>query len=263
MGIILLAWLLIPPIGKSWLKISFFEMHAPSIVAVSYLRDVQNYWALRSRGKTELIEEIRDMARLNAAYEARLQKDEIMRRDLLALEQALGIPPRPEYHYETARVARRDINGWWQQLIVRKGSIHGIREGLPVIFAGGVVGRVREVYTHAAVVDLISSESVRLSAIIEGDPRPVGFRGGINPPIRPASGIVEFVPLDIAAGGELPRRLLTSGLGGVFPGGLLIGEIVELEPGADGLFQTGRVRLDHRLNNLTEVTILIPIEPAE
>jgi rod shape-determining protein MreC len=257
LGIILLVWLLLPTVLKSWLRLSFFEMQAPSMVAASYLRDVQDFWALRTRSKTELIEGIRDLSRLNSAYELRLNETERLRREVAQLEQILGLPTLPEHRYEIARVARRDMNGWWQQIIIRKGEADGIQVGAPVIYSGGVVGRVREVYTHTSVVDLVSSPHLRLAAVIEGDDRPVSYQGGINPPIKTPRGLVEFVPADIHTGQR--RRLLTSGLGGVFPAGLVIGDVITLQPGPEGLFQAGQVQLDNRLNNIQEVAVLIPL----
>lgn len=257
LGIILLVWLFVPTILKSWFKLSFFEMQAPAIAAASYVRDIQDYWALRTRSKTELIEGIRDLSRLNSAYEVRLNETELLRREVLHLEQLLGLPSVPQHRYEVARVARRDMNGWWQQIIIRKGSRHGIRPGAPVIFSGGAVGRVREVFDATAIVDLLSSSQVRLAAVIEGDNRPVSYRGGINPPIAAPRGTVEYVPSDL--GGRAGSRLLTSGLGGVFPAGIVIGEIGSLEASPDGLFQSGEVQLDGRLNSIKEVAVLIPL----
>lgn len=259
LGIILLTWVFLPPILKSWLELSFFQMQAPSLVATSHLRDVQDYWALRSRSKPELIEGIRDLSRLNAAYEIQLHESERLRREVARLEQILDLPSVPGFRYEVARVARRDMNGWWQQIIIRKGTEHGIRDGDPVLFTGGVVGTVREAHRTTAVVDLLSSPHVRLAATIEGEERPVSYQGGINPPIRPPSGTVEFVPPDISSSRSEPKRLLTSGLGGVFPAGFVIGELGDLTASPDGLFQSGEIILDRRLNSLTEVAVLIPL----
>jgi rod shape-determining protein MreC len=69
------------------------------------------------------------------------------------------------------------------------------------------------------------------------------------------------VPLDIFAAPSSPKKLVTSGLGGVFPAGLIIGQMVRLEPSTDGLFKSGEVQLDPRLSELAEVTVLVPLAP--
>lgn len=252
-------WLFLPAVIKSWLRYSFFEMQAPAMLAASHIRDVQDYWALRTRSKTELIEGIRDLTRLNAAYETRLHESDLLRKEIARLENILNLPSVPGFRYEVARVARRDINAWWQQIVIRKGSADGIRQGHPVLFTGGVVGRVREVHAHTAVVELLSSQKVRLAAVLEGDERPISYRGGINPSLRAPRGTVEFVPPDITTSPSDPKRVLTSGQGGVFPAGILIGEVHALETSPDGLFQSGEVTLDNRLNTLKEVAVLIPL----
>ena len=156
---------------------------------------------------------------------------------------------------------RRDFNGWWQRIVIRKGRNFGIAVGAPVVFTGGVVGRVTETRLTTAVVELISSPNVRLAGVVEGDSRPIAFQGGINSTFGPPMGIVENVPLDILLRSESPKRLVTSGLGGVFPPGLTLGVVTRLELGSDGLFQSGQVKLDERLGSLTEVTVLVPLNP--
>jgi rod shape-determining protein MreC len=263
LGVVLLAWLLLPLAVKSFTKVTFFELQAPFAAAQSYVTDLQDFWALRLRPKNEIIEAGRDLARLNAAYELRLQENEQLRAEILRLENLLKLPPLPAYRFEPARVAKRDFSGWWQRLIIRKGSRHGITQGAPVVFVGGVVGRVVEVYAYTSVVDLISSPTFRIAATTEGDNRPISYQGGLNDSFKGPRGVIEFVPVDIYATAHQPRRLVTSGLGGVFPPGLTIGDITKLEPSTDGLFKTGEVRLDDRLGSLTEVTVLVPLNPEE
>ena len=128
-----------------------------------------------------------------------------------------------------------------------------------MVFTGGVVGRVAEVRAATSVVELISSPSVRLAGVVEGDSRPLSYQGGLNPTFAPPTGVVEFVPLDVIATPSAPKRLVTSGFGGVFPPGLTLGTIVRASIGSDGLFQSGEVKLDERLGSLTEVTVLVPL----
>ncbi len=262
LGIVLLAWLLVPTVFKRLLRVSFYEFQAPAEVAASHIRDVQTFWSMKTRSRNELIEAGRDLVQLNNAHEIKARENATLRGEISRLEHLLRLPSYQGYRSEPARVARRDFSNWWQRLVVRKGSNHGITVGAPVIFVGGVVGRVVEVHAYTSVVELISSPGVRLAAVFESDARPVSYQGGVNTPFRSAHGTIEYVPLDLLANSAAPRRLITAGLGGVFPAGLSIGRVVQLEPGPDGLFKSGRVALDPRLNQLTEVTVLVPIDPG-
>ncbi len=259
LGLVVAAWLVVPVAIKSFFRASFFEFTAPVGVIASYARDLQQYWTLRLHSESELIEAGRDLARLNASYALSVQQNTELEAEVGRLENLLRLPSHPDYRSEPARVMRRDFSGWWQRLEIRKGKNFGIPVGAPVVFTGGVVGRVTEVHAYTSVVELISSPNLRLAATLEGDTRPISFQGGINPTFGPARAEIEFVPLDIYASDLMPKRLVTSGLGGVFPAGLLLGTVTKVEPSTDGLFKTGEVQLDPRLSDLTEVTVLVPL----
>jgi rod shape-determining protein MreC len=261
LGFVVVAWLVVPVAVKTFARASFFELTAPITVVASYARDLQQYWALRVHSNSELIEAGRDLARLNASYEFAVQQNTEMQAEITRLEGLLRLPAFANYRLEHARVARRDFSGWWQRIVIRKGKDFGLPVGAPVIFTGGVVGRVTEVHAYTAVVELISSQNVRLAGVVEGDTRPISFQGGLNPTFGPPKGMVEFVPLDVFASSAAPKRLVTSGLGGVFPPGLTLGEITRVDLSSDGLFKTGEVKLDARLGALTEVTVLVPLNP--
>jgi rod shape-determining protein MreC len=259
LGLVVVAWMVLPVVVKTFMRATFFELTAPMTIGASYARDLKEYWALRMHSNSELIEAGRDLARLNASYELAVQQNTQLQGEIERLESLLRLPAFAEYRYEHARVARREFSGWWQRIVIRKGKQFGIPVGAPVIFTGGVVGRVTEVFLTTAVVELISSPEVRLAGVVEGDTRTFSFQGGVNPTFAPPVGIVELVPLDIIASRTSPKRVITSGLGGVFPPGLTLGYITKLEVGSDALFQSGEVKLDERLGSLTEVTVLVPL----
>jgi rod shape-determining protein MreC len=260
LGIIVFAWLILPVAVKSFLRVTFFELQAPVEVTASYARDLQDFWAERAHSKNELIDAARELRHVYAGYEFQAQQMESQHADIARLEQLLRMPPNPDYRFEPARVCRRDLSGWWQQLTIRKGANYDLPVGAPVVYSGGVVGRIREVRAYEADVDLVSSPRLRLAAMFENDARPVSYQGGINPSLAPARGTVEFVPPDIVVYSSSPRRLVTSGLG-EFPAGLTIGYVSRLEASPDGLFQSGQVALDPRLDELSEVTVLVPLRP--
>lgn len=260
LGIIVLAWLIVPTAAKRLMRLSFFEFQAPLDISAATVRDVQEFWSLRTRSRNELIEAGIDLAHLNAKYETSIQRNAALEGEVARLQELLKLPSYTEYRAEPARVARRDFNVWWQRMVIRKGRNYGITEGAPVIFVGGVVGRVRVVHAYTSEVELISNPGLRMAATIEGDTRPLSYQGGNNPTFGPAKGTVEFVPLDVTATPSASRRLVTSGVGGVFPAGLTIGQIFRVDPSTDGLFKTGEVRLDPRLDSVSEVTVLIPLQ---
>jgi rod shape-determining protein MreC len=261
LGILAAVWMLLPLAVKSLTHVSFYEFQAPANLVASRVRDLQDYWAMRLHSERELIEAGADVARANARYEQTVHQYESLRSEVQRLERLLTMPTRENYRYEFARVVRRDFSGWWQQIIVGKGQNYGIRVDAPVVFTGGVVGKVREVGQYTSVVDLLSSKNVRLAANFEGDNRQVSYRGGLNPSFTAPRGIVEFVPSDIVPTRAKPAILVTSGFGGVFPPGLPIGKVERLTAGPDGQFMIGDVMLDERLGSLSEVAVLVPTQP--
>jgi len=263
LGIILLTWLLLPFVFKTFTRATFFEIQAPLTVADSYAHDLQDFWSNRLRSKDELLQAGRDLAGLVAKYDFSVQQNQQLEADILRLENLLNLPPLPAFRLEPARVAQRDFSGWWQRFTIRNGKNFGLTVGAPVVFSGGVVGRITEVHRYTAVVDLVTSPTFRLAASLAGDNRPISYQGGLNDSFKAPRGTVEFVPLEFTAARNAPRRLVTSGLGGIFPAGLSIGEILNLELSADGLFKAGDVQLDERIGTLTEVTVLVPLNPEE
>lgn len=263
LGVALFAWLILPVFVKSFVKTSFYEFQAPIAIGSSYARDLQGFWAARTKSKGELYKAGQGMARLNAAYEITALQNQSLKEEIARLENLLQLPSRPDFQYEIARVVERDFTSWWQRITIRKGRDHNIQVGAPVVFVGGVVGRVREVHAYTSVVELITNNHMRLAVVIEGDNRPLSYRGAGEHVFGQSMGLAEYIPTDIQIEdrNNLPR-LITSGMGGVFPAGLQVGRISYLKQGAGGMFYDGDVILDKRLAALTEVAVMIRI-PAE
>ena len=261
LGIFLAAWWLLPTTLKSFLRVSFAEFQAPAWIATSYLDDLEGFWARRSHSKVELIDAGQELAREKAYYQALAQRYETLEAEVARLEQILGLPSRRDFKYEVARVIRRDLGAWWQQIVVRKGADYSIPEGAAVVFAGGVVGRVVEVNAFTSRVELVSSPDFRMAATFEGDDRPVVYQGIVQRGFARPRGEVRDAPQDLNASTQRPLKLVSTRLGGTFPPGLSLGVVPWLEPGSTGIFQAGEVLRDKRLLSLHEVSILIPLNP--
>ncbi len=264
LGLFLVAWWIVPTLSKSFLpflRVSFTEFQAPAWIVTSYLDDLEEFWARRSHSKIELIEAGQTLARQKAFYQLLDQRNNTLETEVMRLETILNMPSRRDFRYEVARVIRRDLSAWWQQIVIRKGDDYGITEGAAVIFAGGVVGRVIEVNAFTSRVELITSPNFRMAASFEGDDRPVVFQGVPQSGFGAPTGAVRDAPQDLVANTHEPLQLISTRLGGTFPPGLIIGKVGWLEPGSSGIFQAGEVQLDERLLSLHEVSVLIPLTP--
>lgn len=247
---------------------TFYECQAPAWSALSKLGDLQSIWTNRMHSKGAIIETGRDLARLNSAYMLAMQQAKSRDAELARLETILGLPPLSEWRYVVARVVRRDLDSWWQRIIIQRGSGDGLQVGDGVVYRDGVVGRVVEVHALTSVVELVSSGAFRVAAHVEDDLRPVTYIGCPAPAFHDPSGLASNIPADITSSPDKPIRLVTSRLGGAFPDGLTIGFIRNLEREPDGLFQRSDVLLNPSLVGLQEVAVLVPVlrknvEPEE
>lgn len=255
----LLVCLLAPSAVRNFTLRMFEEFRAPIDSVPSHLADLEKYWLLNANSKRSLIEAGRDLARLNSAYELKLRENASLRNQLYRYEKILNLPSPESYKMEVARVIRREINSWWQYIVIRKGRADGIREGYAVVYSGGVVGRVLKTDLNTSVVELVSSRKFRMAAQFEGEDRPVIYQGTGAVSFHNSKGEVTDVPADIRINQGETLRLVTSPLAGTFPEGIPIGTVVNLTMNSDALFKTGIVRLNAGLNDLREVSVLVPI----
>jgi rod shape-determining protein MreC len=136
-------------------------------------------------------------------------------------------------------------------LRVDKGSLDGIVSGAVVVSPEGLVGRVGAVTAHTSEVMLITDSSVKVACEIEtlDAVRPRGILLG---------GDEEALLIGYLrnAGEVLPRsRVLTSGLGGVFPKGLTVGTLIDVRKDGNNLATEGEVQPAVDFSTLEDVFI--------
>ncbi len=200
---------------------------------------------------------------LERSEQARRENAELRR--LLDLKEAARVPM-----VAAEVIAREDGGGWWQTIRINRGSNHQIRPDLPVVALEGLVGRTSHVTPNTCDVLLISDPNskvaIRLATlgvfgILRGEGLAISGMPQFDVVLPAANPSIEFLTKDqpIPAG----ERVVTSGLGGVFPPDLRVGEIVEAAPDASGLFQRARLRPAVDLARLRRVFVLLrPEEEA-
>ena len=134
---------------------------------------------------------------------------------------------------------------------VDKGALAGVREGAVVVAPEGLVGRVTAVSPHTADVTRITDRSVKVSCMVESGAS--GNAVGIL-----AGGSDDLLVLRHLTGEADPpprSRVVTSGLGGVFPKGIEVGVLLGIRTDADGLSREGDVQPSVDFPELEDVFI--------
>lgn len=136
-------------------------------------------------------------------------------------------------------------------LRIDRGELDGVRKGAVVACPDGLVGRVASATAHTAAVLPLTDPSVKAHCRVEGDGRVRGIlSGGTDEAL-----VLRSPAGDVSGGGPAPRsRVVTSGLGGVFPLGLEVGAWVRLCTNANGVV-TGEVLPSVSFPELEEVFV--------
>ena len=151
------------------------------------------------------------------ATNVRLQK-------LLELKESLPPPTL------TAEIVGKDPSLWFRTLTINRGSSDGVQKGMPVVTVEGVVGQVLTSSPNYSKVLLATDPNSALDVITQKTRVP-GIVKGLG---REAFGLHYVLK---SAEVEKDDYVLTSGLGGVFPKGLMVGTVSEITKSRRGMFQ--------------------------
>jgi rod shape-determining protein MreC len=246
-------------------KETFAEFQAPALQIVSKGSDLARYWELKSRSNDELIAASRDLARINAALELSLHSMDDIRRENKRLRENARYTSNSEFLTIVARVISRDTSTWWQKIIIRKGRSDGVRPGSPVIFSDKVIGRVSVVHLNISEVDLITSPSFRCTAFLDGDEkrRIVYVKGDAAGSFSSNKAKISAIPFDYNPPTGQPVKVITTGLGGVFPSGLILGEVDgSIRMSTDDNYKVADLNPAKSLEMIEEVSVLVPQYPT-
>jgi len=130
----------------------------------------------------------------------------------------------------TASIIANSANSWFQSCMLDKGSADGVRKNMAVVTPLGVVGQVVAVTPHTAKVLLMTDPNSGIDVLVQR----TRSRGIVSGSLETGT-ILKYVKRseDIQEG----DRLITSGIDGVFPKGLMVGTVIKVRKQHLGLFQ--------------------------
>jgi rod shape-determining protein MreC len=168
-----------------------------------------------------------------------LRQAQGLERENRALRQMLGLAAHVGRRLIAAEIIVRDVNAWWQMARLNKGLADGIALDMAVITPEGLAGRIVRISRTTSDVLFLVDPACRVSArltrldafgIVRG--QGVSWRGQASCRMDFISKTAQIMPGD---------EVVTSGLGDVYPSGLVIGHVDQVHLDPSGLYQSADI----------------------
>ncbi len=147
-------------------------------------------------------------------------------------------------------VIAKDPSSIYKTVIINKGEVDGLRTGLPVVIPEGVVGQIIDVSPHYGKVLLVIDVNSSVDALVQRTRARGLFKGASQKMCR-----LDYVlwKEDVTVGDVV----ISSGSDGVFPKGLLLGQVVGRTKNVSGIFQEVNVQPFVDFEKLEEVLVVL------
>jgi len=167
--------------------------------------------------------------------------------NLLGMKESLADPTI------TAEIIGLDPSHWFKTVIIDRGSSDGVRTGMPAAAAEGIVGQVVNTSPHYAKVLLATDPNSAIDALVQRN-RVQGIVKGDGSGYR-----MEYVLKNSEV--QKGDRVVTSGIGGIFPKGIPIGTVLRVEKNSHGMFQKIELEPATDFSQLEHLLIVMKKDP--
>ncbi len=240
-------------------------LQAAEGMALRPLGAMQGWLSQRVTAIQTLLTSPTDLAMLRSenlrleAEVARLERELIAVREQAAEAEVLAgllgyARTRPESRYVAARVIGQDVSPFIRSVWIDRGSDGGLQQGMPVVTERGLVGRVAEVYSTIARIQLITDPQSSVNVRLQASRADGALQAQLN-------GELWVEAIDQSASVTPGELVLTSGLGGAFPSDIPVGQILTVRKRDYELFQQAVLQPSADLENLLVVLVITNFQP--
>ncbi len=200
------------------------------------------------------LEQIEELENQISDYREQLADYEELKQKVVAYEEFYDIKVQnPDYQFAYGTIVSRDVADPYGSFVINAGSTSGIEVNDPVIYGNYVVGVVKKVNLSTSVVYTILDPRVNIGAY-ESATREYGYVSGDSKLLK--DGLCKLQGLErnssIVSGGVV----CTSGAGGVFPHGLIIGEVSSVTTDEITTSTYATLKPYTKINELTDVFVV-------
>lgn len=148
-----------------------------------------------------------------------------------------------------AQIIGQDPLPWFGTVTINKGTADGVRKNMAVLSPFGVVGQIMATSSHAARVLLLTDHNSGIDALVQRSRARGIVEGALD-----GGCVMKY--LKRGEDVEIGDRIVTSGFDGIFPKGILVGEVTHVTRGNRGLLQVADVMPSAPLDRMEEVLVV-------
>lgn len=179
-----------------------------------------------------------------------LEKEIQELKDQLELNKTLT-----EYIPVNATILNRNKNYWFNTLTIDKGTKDGIKENMAVITKHGLIGKISNVSKTSSEVKLITSDDINFKVSVSIKINETDNYAILNGYDK-KTGLIKATDIDKTTNVNIGDKVLTSGLGDKFPGGIYIGTVEKVDNDKYNLSKTVYIKTYQNFNDIHYVTVL-------
>lgn len=219
----------------------------------SKLKDSVSFIFGFSRVKTEN----KDLRKKNNELESKALDYDSLKDENERLREMLNFKnQRLEYNYVGCDIIGKSGSGLLDQFVINKGNKDGIEKQMIAITAQGLVGQVTNVGSNWSIVQTLANENLAVSGTIESTNDNSGIVKGYKDSDNRLLAKLYYLPLDSnIKKGDI---ILTSGLGGLYPKGIRIGSVTDVEEDKGKVMKNAIIKPYIDFNKLEELFIVVP-----
>lgn len=191
--------------------------------------------------------EVEQLRGINLQANEALAENERLRK-MIGYQQAAC-----QFDLVAARVIGRESDTWSRMIVIDRGTMNGIANDMPVVTPQGLVGRVVEAGLNSSKVQLILDPRSSVGTIVQrAESRVTGIvQGDMDNPTMP-----QMVNIPKNADVVEGDVIVTSGFGGVYPKGIIVGLVSSLKNDDGGLLKIGVLEAAVDFQKLEDVMVI-------
>lgn len=254
LGLVLIM-IALPAGCSSSVKMNITQLFSPLLEISTGIREKLSRLGRAAASQDSLVEQSEQLHNEVVRLQSELVRMQELERENARLREMLEFKAATPLRLKPARVINRSASNWWVTMDVDVGSRDGVSENMAVISAAGLVGKTTGVGPHVARVLLVVDPNCKVAAMIESSRESGITEGDTRGSIESPRCVMRFINRNAQV--EIGDLVLTSGLDDLYPKGIVVGSVTEVNEEEYGLYKSARLALAADLMRLEEVFVVV------